>query len=226
MAIETLTQQLRAAPWAQGLTEEQMRRVEAEVTEQTFCAGATVCQEGSMVDSWTGVLDGLVKLCTVFPDGRSVTFTEVPTGGWFGEGSLLKAERRKYGAIALRESRIARMPKATFDWLLDNSIGFNRFVLLQINERLGQFIALVGFGRLHDTDARIARCLGALFNPILYPGAGPRVLISQEEIGHLTGVSRQRVNRALQNLETAGLLKVEYGGITVLDVDALCDYGF
>jgi CRP/FNR family cyclic AMP-dependent transcriptional regulator len=110
-----------------------------------------------------------------------VTFTGVPTGGWFGEGSLLKAEPRKYGAMALRESRIARMPKSTFEWLLDNSIAFNRFVLLQINERLGQFIALVGFGRLLDTDARIARCLGALFNSILYPGAGLRLSISQEE---------------------------------------------
>lgn len=223
--METLIAKLRETPWAKALTEDQMRRVEADVTEQTFRAGDTVCQEGSPVDSWTGVLDGLVKLCTVFPDGRPVTFTEVPAGGWFGEGSLLKAESRKYGAIALRESRIARMPKTTFDWLLDNSIGFNRFVLLQINERLGQFIALVGFGRLHDMDARIARCLGALFNPILYPGAGPRLLISQEEIGSLTGVSRQRVNRALQKLEGDGLLKVEYGGITVLDVEALRSYG-
>jgi CRP/FNR family cyclic AMP-dependent transcriptional regulator len=223
--MATLTEILRTAPWARALTEEQLQRVTAEVNEHTFAPGATVCQEGAVVDSWTGVLEGLVKLHTVFPDGRSVTFTGVPTGGWFGEGSLLKAERRKYGALALRESRIARMPKSTFEWLLDNSIEFNRFVLLQINERLGQFIALVGFGRLLDTDARIARCLGALFNPILYPGAGLRLSISQEEVGFLSGVSRQRANQALQKLEREGLLMVEYGGIRVLDWERLLTYG-
>lgn len=223
--MRTLTEILRTAPWARGLTEKQLQRVIAEVNEHTFAAGAAVCQEGAIVDSWTGVLEGLVKLHTVFPDGRSVTFTGVPTGGWFGEGSLLKGESRKYGALALRESRIARMPKSTFEWLLDNSIEFNRFVLLQINERLGQFIALVGFGRLLDTDARIARCLGALFNPILYPGAGLRLSISQEEIGFLSGVSRQRANQALQKLEREGLLTVEYGGIRVLDLERLLACG-
>ena len=225
VVMETLAQILRTAAWARTLTEKQLQRVIAEVGEHTFAAGATVCQEGLVVDSWTGVLEGLVKLHTVFPDGRSVTFTGVPTGGWFGEGSLLKAEPRKYGATALRESRIARMPKSTFEWLLDNSIGFNRFVLLQINERLGQFIALVGVGRLPDPDARIARCLGALFNPILYPGAGLRLAISQEEIGFLSGVSRQRANQALQKLEREGLLMVEYGGIRVLDLERLRTYG-
>lgn len=224
--MATLAEILRTAAWARTLTEKQLQRVVAEVSEHTFAAGATVCQEGMVVDSWTGVLEGLVKLHTVFPDGRSVTFTGVPTGGWFGEGSLLKAEPRKYGATALRQSRIARMPKSTFEWLLDNSIGFNRFVLLQINERLGQFIALVGVGRLPDTDARIARCLGALFNTILYPGAGLQLAISQEEIGFLSGVSRQRANQALQQLEREGLLKVEYGGIRVLDLERLRAYGF
>jgi hypothetical protein len=33
--------------------------------------------------------------------------------------------------------------------------------------------------------------------------------------------SRQRVNRALQVLEKAGLLKVEYGRIRILDLDGL-----
>jgi CRP/FNR family cyclic AMP-dependent transcriptional regulator len=45
--------------------------------------------------------------------------------------------------------------------------------------------------------------------------------ISQEEIGNLVGLSRQRVNRALKLLEDAGLLRVDYGGITVRDVGGL-----
>jgi CRP-like cAMP-binding protein len=109
--------------------------------------------------------------------------------------------------------------------LLDTSIAFNRFLLSQLNERLAQFIAMMEYQRLLDTDARIARCIGEMFNAILYPGNGNRIAISQEEIGFLTGASRQRVNRALQKLEAAGLLTVEYGAITVADVDTLRRYG-
>jgi hypothetical protein len=41
----------------------------------------------------------------------------------------------------LRKSVVAGLPVDTFHWLLDHSIGFNRFVMNQLNERLGQFIA-------------------------------------------------------------------------------------
>jgi DNA-binding GntR family transcriptional regulator len=47
------------------------------------------------------------------------------------------------------------------------------------------------------------------------------VLISQEEIGYLSGASRQRANQALQLLEKAGLVRLDYGGIRVLDVEGL-----
>jgi DNA-binding GntR family transcriptional regulator len=51
------------------------------------------------------------------------------------------------------------------------------------------------------------------------------VQISQEEIGYLAGVSRQRVNQALHALESSGLLKVEYGGIRILDLEGLRSVG-
>ena len=65
------------------------------------------------------------------------------------------------------------------------------------------------------------RGLAALFNPTLYPGIGPALPISQEELGQLAGLSRQRVNQALKRLEQARLLRVEYGGVTVLSLDGL-----
>jgi CRP-like cAMP-binding protein len=153
-----------------------------------------------------------------------VTLTGIRPGGWFGEGSLLKDEPRRYDVIALRDSRVAYMPRATFNWLLDGSIAFNRFLLQQLNERLGQFIGTVEHERLLGVDARVARCIAQLFNPLLYPGSGRELKISQSEIGYLTGLSRQRANQALQTLEARGLIRVEYGGIAVADLDGLANY--
>jgi len=210
--------------WARQLTSEQLARVEADTTEQFVPKGGFVCRKGEMVDSWIGVVDGLIKINNFSPDGKSVTFTGVPAGGWLGEGTLLKNERRKYDVTALRDSRIARMPRHTFMWLLDNSLPFTRFLLMQLNERLGQFIGMVEFDRLLDVDARVARCLAQLFNPHLYPGTDKLLQISQEEVGYLAGTSRQRANQALQVLEREGFLKIDYGGILILDPDGLRNF--
>ena len=223
--MASLRQLLDASLWARDLDPATREQVAAELIERKCPAGAYVCRRGEPVEHWVGVIDGLLKLSNVSPAGKPVTLTGVPALGWFGEGSLLKQEPRRYDAVALRESRVALMPRATFQRLLDHSIPFNRFLLAQLNERLAQFIALLEHERALGTDARVARSLAALFNPILYPGIGSRISISQEEIGFLSGVSRQRVNRALQALENEGLLRVEYGGLTILDLERLRSYG-
>ncbi len=212
---------LRAAPWAGALPAELRARVEAETVVRPCAAGGLVCRKGEPVEHWIGVVDGLVKMANVSADGKPTSFTGIPAGGWFGEGSLLKDEPRRYDIVALRTSQIAYMPRATFMTLLDTSVAFNRFLLVQLNERLGQFIAMVEHDRLLGPDARLARGLAALFNPHLYPGIGPTLPISQEEIGQLVGLSRQRVNQALKRLEGAGMLRVEYGGVTVTDLAGL-----
>ena len=202
-----------------------MAKALAGTCERIVPAGAYVCLKGDPADHWIGIVDGLVKIASHWVTGKTVTFTGVPPGGWLGEGSMLKREPRRYDVIALRDSRIAYMNRATFQWLLNNSIPFNRFLLHHLNERLGQFIGMVEHERLLDTNARIARCLAGLFNPVLYPGTGRQLQISQEELGYLAGVSRQRANQALKVLEETGLLRIEYGGITVLDVDGLRSFG-
>ena len=221
----TLGDMLRASLWSRSLTPEQLRRVEGETLTRQIPAGGFVCRKGEPVEHWVGVIDGLVKMTNLSADGKPTTFTGLPTGGWFGEGSLFKEEPRRYDVVALRNSHVAYMPKATFTRLLDTSIEFNRFLLVQLNERLGQFIGMIENERLLDPNARIARCLAGLFNPVLYPGTSRLLQISQEELGYLAGVSRQRANQALRTLEDAGLVRNEYGGIDILDLDGLARFG-
>jgi len=201
-----------------------MARVEAETSEIFVPKGGYVCRKGDAVDNWLGIIDGLVKMNNFSAAGKSVTFTGLPSGGWFGEGSVLKDKTLKYDVIALRDSRIARLPAPTFMWLLDNSLPFTRFLLMQLNERLGQFIGMVENDRLLNPDTRVARCLASMFNSHLYPGLEKLIHISQEEVGLLSGASRQRANQALQLLEKQGLLSIGHGGIRILDLEGLRSY--
>ena len=210
-----------AAAWFRVLNAEQQARVERDLSVQQAAAGSIIERKGELAQAWIGVLAGLVKVSVGNAEGKVASLTGVPAGGWIGEGSLLKREIRKYDIVALRDSVVARLPAATFDWLLDSSIPFNRYLLHQLNERVAQFIGKAEYDRLLDPDARVARCLAELFNPLLYPGMGMRLTITQEEVGYLARVSRQRANQALRKLEEAGLLNVEYGAVRVLDLDGL-----
>ena len=185
---------------------------------RAFGAGSTVCLRGSPAMHWLGVVDGMVKVDTITADGRATTFAGVPAGAWFGEGAALKGELRPYAVVAIRDSNVAFMPRDTFLWLIDESRGFNRWLIGQLNARLGHYVALVESFRLQEPAARVAHCLSELFNPRLYPATNRQLVISQEEIARLSGLARQNTNRALHKLEEAGLIRVRYGAIEVLDL--------
>lgn len=214
-------QELAGIPWMRVLAASERDRAEAAVVVGDALPGDLVCRIARPVTYWFGVVEGLLKMSADNPDGTSMTFAGLPPGGWFGEGTALKREPYRYNVQALRASVVAGLPIDTFHWLLDHSIGFNRFVMNQLNERLALFIAAREIDRLDSPNARVARSLGALFNPVLYPGVGEVLRITQQELAYLVGLSRQRVNEALSALQAQGAIRIEYGGVRVLNLPAL-----
>jgi len=213
--------ELQGIPWLRLLRPDERAHAVAELLVGDAAPGDYVCRVGKPVTYWFGVIEGLLKMSSDNAQGMTMTFAGLPPGGWFGEGTTLKREPYRYNIQALRKSVVAGLPVDTFHGLLDHSIGFNRFVMSQLNERLGQFIAAREIDRMNNPDVRVARSLAALFNPVLYPGVGEILRITQQELAYLVGLSRQRVNEALTALEAQGTIRVEYGGLRVLDLAAL-----
>ncbi len=218
-----LRSRLASTPWFTILTEEQQQHVIDETLLQHYPAGAFVVRKGDPSRHWIGVIEGLVRISVGTADGKLAALTGVPPGGWVGEGALLKAELRRYDLVTLRDSVIAKMPIDTFHWLLDNSIAFNRFLLDQFNHRMGQFIGRIESDRLFNADIRVARCIAELVRMPNYAddNYNRQLNITQEEIGYLARVSRQRTNGALKRLAEAGLIELQYRSVLINDLVAL-----
>jgi len=216
--------ELDGIPWLRGLEADDRRMATAAIQVATALPGDHLCRFGRPATYWFGLIDGLLKMSNDDSGGAIVTYTGVPPGGWFGEGTLLKHEPYRYNIEALRKSTVAGLPVDTFHALLKSSLTFNRFILNQLNERLGQFIAAREIDRMNDPDSRVARSLAALFHPVLYPGVGELLRITQQELAYLVGLSRQRVNEALNHIQGAGVIRIEYGGVRVLDLARLRDW--
>jgi len=217
----TIAQLLQGSAWFPMLDVAAGERVLDEMREVEVPAGGSLCRRGDTPVHWYGTIDGLLKWCVTSPDGRSVTLGGLSNGSWFGEGTLLRGVPRTADIIALRPSRVALMPLETFQWLRAKHRSFDDFLLRQINERMHWFLGNFTAHHLLDTDSQVARALVGLFHEWLHPGSDPHLEVSQEEIANLSGLSRQRCNAALRRLALAGLLRIEYGGITVTDLEGL-----
>ena len=216
--------ELADIPWLSLLAQPHRQDCVGHLVVSNAEPGERICRVGRSATFWFGVVGGMLKMSNDTRQGGQITYTGLPPGAWFGEGTVLKREVYRYNIEALRPSVVAGLPSEVFHHLLDRSIPFNRFVMNQLNERLGQFIAAREIDRQSHPDARVARNLAALFHPVLYPGVGQWLRITQQELGYLVGLSRQRVNQALSALQGSGLIRVEYGGVRVLNLARLRCY--
>lgn len=213
--------ELEGIPWLGVLEAADRGRACRAIKIAPAETGDRICRFGRAPTFWFGVVDGLLKMSNDTPSGGTITYMGLPPGAWFGEGTLIKREPYRYNIEALRRSTVAGLPIEDFHALLDRSIPFNRYLMNQLNERLGHFIAAREIDRQDDPDSRVAGSLVQLFNPVLYPGVGGLLRITQQELGYLVGLSRQRVNQALTTLGAHGLIGIEYGGVRVRDLAAL-----
>lgn len=181
--------------------------------------GSTLLEAGEDVKGWYAVLSGLVMLHSPSARGRHSAFLGVPEGEWFGEGSAMKDEPRRYRVVALRETQLLCLPLALFTALRQTSLPFNQYLATHLNMRLGQAMAIIEAGRIRSPEHRVALYLSPLFWR-----STRRIHLTQEELGYLAGLSRQTVNRVLRQLESLRIVSLDFGRVAILDDAALASF--
>ena len=87
-----LVDMLAASAWWTGLEPGQRRASVPKSRNGDFQGGTVVMRRGEIVDAWTGVIEGLVKMSSVSAAGKSVTFTGIGAG-WLVRRRLTAKER-------------------------------------------------------------------------------------------------------------------------------------
>jgi CRP/FNR family cyclic AMP-dependent transcriptional regulator len=198
--------------WFSDLPQETRQRITDSVYTLQGSKGEVILHAGEEVKGWYAVLNGLVKLQSQVSKGRRQGFLGIPGGEWFGEGSVMKNEPRRYDVVALRDSELVCLPRGLFEELYAGSVAFNHAINRHLNMRLGQAMAIIETMRLRSPEQRVAMYLG----PLLWHGSR-RLGLSQEELGILSGMSRQTVNAVLNDFERKGLVTLDFGRIEIRD---------
>ncbi len=210
---------IEAQPWFAGVSVALQERLRSEVSTQHADKGSVMLPAGSAVQGWHAVLSGLVMLQSPASQGRASAFIGVPDGEWFGEGSAMKPEPRRYHVIALRPTTLLCLPLPLFATLRETSLGFNQFLVQHLNMRLGQAMTIIEAGRTQSPEHRVALYLSRLFWR-----STRRLNLTQDELGQLVGLSRQTVNKVLRVLEGRGIVSLDFGRVAIVDDEALNAY--
>ena len=210
---------IEAQPWFAGVPVALQERLRDEVSVQHADKGTVMMPAGSAVQGWHAVLSGLVMLQSPASQGRASAFIGVPDGEWFGEGSAMKPEPRRYHVVALRPTTLLCLPLPLFATLRESSLAFNQFLVQHLNMRLGQAMTIIEAGRTQSPEHRVALYLSRLFWR-----STRRLNLTQDELGQLVGLSRQTVNRVLRTLEELGIVSLDFGKVAIVDDEALGAY--
>ena len=189
--------------------------------------GELIAARGDPPEQWIACAKGAVRVSSTAVSGKQVTLTYVEPGIWFGDVAMFDGDRRTHDAYAHGDSTILCVARADFRKILAAHVELYEALMRLQARRIRTLFGLVEDLNTLPLRARLAKQLVHLVRsygvPNLADGSQTRIglQLAQEELAQLLGASRQRVNQELKSMEREGALRIETGGLVVLDRAAL-----
>lgn len=209
---------LRGTDLLGSVAAEDLQAAVAASRLRSFHRGQVVFTRGDPTDTVIVVISGRVKVVVRSADGGELTLAVIRAGGIFGELGVADGGPRSADAETLEECRLLFVPRKAIQDIcervpsaaqaLTNSIAAN---LRQLTEAAADLVFL-------DLPRRVAKML------LGQPRSGDdviRVKMSQEQLAHQIGGTRQSVNAALRGFERRGWIEVHDQAVTVKQAAAL-----
>ncbi len=189
-------------------------------TLQATRPNETVLRQGDEGDSLIIVLEGVVRISMVTPNGREIILDYAEPGAVLGEIAVLDGEPRTASGISMWEGRLLRLSRAAFEGFIERHPKIAIRLLREMARRLRQTDATIESDRAFTTAPRLARYLKRLTDQKVH-GAKLTRDLSQSELGNFVGISRENINRQLAIWANEGVIELAQGKIRIIDADYL-----
>jgi CRP/FNR family transcriptional regulator, cyclic AMP receptor protein len=197
---------------------EDLKAIAAASRLRGFRRGQVVFTRSDPGDTVIVVVSGRVKVTVRSADGGELTLAIIHSGGLLGELGVVDGGPRSADAETLEDCQLLLIPRDAIREIcarvpaaaqaLTNSIAAS---LRRLTEAAADLVFL-------DLPRRVAKIL------LSQPRGADGVIgfkMSQEELAHQAGSTRQTVNAALRGFERRGWIEMQDRAITVKQPDAL-----
>jgi CRP/FNR family transcriptional regulator, cyclic AMP receptor protein len=171
-----------------------------------------------------GLVSGTIAV-SIAPNEDGPYFAHLMTpGNWFGLGAAAKRQSRAITLTAARQSQLLLFPMTEIDSIVaKNPDAWRHLVSLAL---MNSDIAIGAVGDLLIRDP-VKRCIATLLRLSGHRHSSQDIALSynaevtQEELAHLSNLSRNATGSILRSMAKRGLLELSYRQIRVIDPDAL-----
>lgn len=207
------------------LTPEELDRLLAPARVERLDAGGVLFRKGDPGDRLYVVLAGRIAIGTTSEEGKEVVFNVLGRGAVFGEIALLDGKARTADATAMAESHLLVLERKDFMPFLESHPEVAARLIAVLCERVRWVSESYEDALFMDLPARLAKRLLLLAEtygePVRPEGVRIEIKLSQQDLGKMTGVSRESVNKLMRAWQDDGLIALDRGRVVILDKDRL-----
>jgi len=208
---------LRGSHLFAGMPADALQMLALGMKQRQACPTEAIFLRADEASALFAILVGQVQIVIGSTDGREHVLRILGPGEMFGEIGVLDGRPRSADAIAITRCRLLLLER--------------RNLLELVMSQPAVAIGLIGIlcERLRDTTTRVEGLIfhtlsERLASALLSLGKGKAfavVNVTQTELGHMTGVTRESVNKKLREWQAAGLVALQAGRVRIMDSDRL-----
>jgi len=189
-----------------------------------YPAGEEIFAKGSPGNSLMIVLRGRVRISSISLTGKEIVLNIIDAGEIVGEIALLDGGERSGDAVAMTDCELLVLNRRDFMPFIENRADICLMLIKILCQRLRQTSEQVEDLQFRHLESRIPKALLHLSERSGQPVVDGRVLelhMSQSELSHIVGSSRESVNKQLQAWQKAGFIDLAKGSIVIRDPAAI-----
>jgi CRP/FNR family transcriptional regulator, cyclic AMP receptor protein len=205
------------------LSQPVLEKLGSYMKRRTVARGSAIFAKGDPGSGLMGVLRGKVRISVPSADGREIVLNIIQEGEIFGEIALLDGHPRTADATAMTDCDLMIIERREFVPFVRSEPDLMMHLIEILCARLRATSEQVQDVSFLDLPTRLAKALLRLGSSgeAGMAVSGRRLAITQREISHMIGRSRESTNKQLRTWEKQGWVTLDRGNITVLQPDKL-----
>lgn len=219
---------LKMVPLFQGMSHEELEKLEKITRERFYKKGATIINEGEKGESVFIIKSGKVKIFKTSKEGRQIILDIKGKSKIFAEVTLFDGGINPASVVAIENSVILSINNDDLENIIRQNPDMALNIIKVLNKRLKEAQSRIKNMAINDTYVRTAETLIRLVEKYgVNKDDGNIELalsLTREELAGLAGTSRETVSRALSQFSKEKSVKIVGRKIIILDKDKLSQW--
>jgi len=194
-----------------------VRAIARLAARRRLASGERLFEQGEAGDAAYVVIAGAIRVSAMGDDEDEIVLALLGPGEAFGELALIDGAPRSAGAEAAEPSELLVILREPFLAWLASEPAASQAVMRTLTRRLRATNEALADSSFLDVRQGLAKQL----LPLGAARDGARLVITQQQLAQLLGVTREAVNEALRRLEDEGVAELGRGAVTVADARRL-----